>query len=52
LRKSGKKFPIPDAVLDSLGKDDQNGEVNKVNKRQGTYIIDITEGVEHKGRHG
>lgn len=29
--------------------DDQNGEPDK---RQGTYIIDISEVVEHEGRHG
>jgi hypothetical protein len=26
LRKLGEKSPIPDAVLDNLGKDIQNGE--------------------------
>jgi hypothetical protein len=49
VRKLGEKFPIPDAVLDNLGKDDQNGELDK---RQGAYTIDISEGVEHEGRHG
>ena len=49
LRKSGERFPIPDAVLDILRKDGQNGELDK---RQGTYIIDASEGVEHEGRHG
>jgi hypothetical protein len=45
----GEKLPIPDAGLDNLGKDDQNGELDK---RQGTNIIDTSEGVEHEGRHG
>ena len=49
LRKPGEKFPIPDAVLDNLGKDDQNGELDK---RQGAYIIDISEGVKGESRHG
>ena len=49
MRKSGEKFPISEAVLDNLGKDDQNG---KLDERQETYIIDTGEGVEHGGRHG
>jgi hypothetical protein len=49
LSKLGEKFPIPDAGLDNLRKDDQNGQLDK---RQGTYIIDTSEGVEHEGRHG
>jgi hypothetical protein len=49
LRKLGEIFPIPDAVLDNLRKDDQNGELDK---RQGAYIIDISEGVKGEGRHG
>ena len=49
LRKLGEKFPIPDAVLDNLGKAGQDG---KLDERRGTYVIDTSEGVEHGVRHG
>ena len=48
LRKLGEIFPIPDAVLDNLGEDDQN----ESDKKQGTYIIGASEGAGHEGRHG